>query len=66
MKFFLYAKTPDDMLLGQASELFLIQLLLESSSGNMSATIKASNTDPSLVASLLVTLKQGLNEFSPN
>jgi hypothetical protein len=66
MKFFLYAKTEDDMLMSSGGDLFLIQLVMESSSGNMTATIKASNTDSSLVAKLVTTLKKGLEAFSPN
>ena len=79
MKFFLYAKTQtqaaDDLLLmggsggggGQENgDLFLVQLEMESSSGNMTITLKASNTDSQLVAQLLATVKQGLACFSPN
>lgn len=74
MKFFLYAKTQtgaaDDLLLmgegGGDGDLFLLQLEMESSSGDMTVTLKASNTDPQLVAQLLATVKQGLAVFSPN
>ena len=60
MKFFLYAKTVEEQ------DLFLVQLVLEASSGDMAATLKASSSDPQRVAQLLATLKQGLHVFSPN
>jgi hypothetical protein len=66
MKLFLYALTAGDMLMGTGGDLFLIQLLIESSSGNVSVNIKGSNCDPQLVTQLMITLKQGLAPFSPN
>ena len=66
MKFFLYARTADNMLIGSGGDIFLVQLLLESSSGNVTVTVKGSNCDPQLVTQMLASLKQGLSVFSPN
>lgn len=70
MKFFLYAKTPDqadDLLGGGGSgDLFLVQLLLQSSSGDMTVSVKSSTSDPALLARLLSVLRRGLAAFSPN
>jgi hypothetical protein len=66
MKFFLYAKTQEDVLLGGGGDLFLVQLLMEAASGNMTVTLKSSSSDAHVVAQLLATLKQGLHAFSPS
>lgn len=65
MKFFFYAKTPEDVLLGKGNDLFLIQLQLQSSSGDIHVTVKASNPENELASRLVATLKQGLRSFSP-
>jgi hypothetical protein len=66
MKFFLYAKSDEDILLGKGGDLFLVQLIMQSSSGDMTVTLKTSSSDSQVAAQMLATLKQGLDCFSPN
>jgi hypothetical protein len=65
MKFFLYAKEEEDILRNTGGGVFLVQMVIITSSGDVSVVIKTSSADPSAVGNFVAMLKRGLDEFSP-
>lgn len=66
MKFFFYAKEDDDVLRNTTGNLFLVQMVIINSSGDVSVTLKSSTQDQKISTLFIETLKGGLAEFSPS
>ncbi len=66
MKFFFYAKEEEEVLRNTPGNLFLVQMVIINSSGDVSITLKSSTQDQKNITSFIETLKGGLAEFSPS
>lgn len=60
MKFFFYAQEEN------TATLFLVQMVIVTSSGDVTVSIKSSSQDQTLIHQFCEILKNGLAEFSPS
>ena len=66
MKFFFYATEEEDILRNTGGGVFLAQVVIVTSSGDVSMVCKTSSRDAQAATHFVEMIKRGLAEFSPS